>query len=734
MASLAQDPRAAALEARAEQAEGRGALGEAAGLWEQAGERYAREGDAGGELRALLRRGELERDLGRARDARESLLQALALATPLGPAYEAAARGALGGALAAAGEVDAGVAELRRAEALAATLEDAGLSAAIANELGRARAEGGDRDAAAEAFTRAARSPDASLAFRALANRAALASEEPLDARLAAWVEEAARRGEPLPPSHADAQAWARLARAAARLAGRSGEAGDAARANACFERALAQARELDDPVAATWALGFRAEALLAAGDAAAARASAEAALREARRARLADAELAWLALLGRLERGAGGRERAIAHLTEASELLVLRRASAKGRSPGAPAAGADVQLELVDLLLEAARERGDDALRQADLRLAQRTLERFKAAELRDYFRDGCVDAYREKIRDPATASPTAAVLYPIVLPDRLELLVSSRAGIRQFTVPVAREDFEAEVSTLGRTLRDRTSFGFVDAAQRLHAWLIAPALAHLTELGADTLVFVPGGSLRTVPMAALYDGETFLIERFAVATTPGLELTEPRSVDAERISVFLGGLSEGVQGFAPLGHVPEELGAVQERYGGTLLLDGKFTTPRVRSTLGAREFSVVHIATHGRFGARPEDTFLLTHDGRLSMDELAESVGAFRFREQPLELILLSACETAVGDERAALGLAGVAVKAGARSAIGSLWKVNDEATALLIDGFYRELAEPGVSRARALQRAQQAVAGDLRYRHPGFWSPFLLIGNWL
>jgi CHAT domain-containing protein len=114
--------------------------------------------------------------------------------------------------------------------------------------------------------------------------------------------------------------------------------------------------------------------------------------------------------------------------------------------------------------------------------------------------------------------------------------------------------------------------------------------------------------------------------------------------------------------------------------------------------------------------------------------MDRLGETVGSTRFRERPIELLTLSACETAQGDDRAALGLAGVAVQAGARSALGTLWSVNAAAAAELLTDFYRELRPDSVSKAVALQRAQKKLIADPSYGHPFYWSPFLLISNWL
>jgi CHAT domain-containing protein len=114
--------------------------------------------------------------------------------------------------------------------------------------------------------------------------------------------------------------------------------------------------------------------------------------------------------------------------------------------------------------------------------------------------------------------------------------------------------------------------------------------------------------------------------------------------------------------------------------------------------------------------------------------MDGLERVMKLSRFRDEPVELLTLSACRTAAGDERAALGLAGIAVKAGARSALATLWYINDQASSEMVAEFYRRLAEPDMSKARALQEAQRTLMRDPRYRHPGFWSPFLLIGNWL
>jgi CHAT domain-containing protein len=178
----------------------------------------------------------------------------------------------------------------------------------------------------------------------------------------------------------------------------------------------------------------------------------------------------------------------------------------------------------------------------------------------------------------------------------------------------------------------------------------------------------------------------------------------------------------------------VTSELGRVQALYPGEVLLDEQFRVPRIEADLGEQEYSVVHIATHGEFSEDAQRSFLLTWDGRFSVDRIGETIGQTRFRERPIELLTLSACKTAQGSERSALGLAGVAIQAGARSALGTLWSVNDVAAADLVGEFYAQLHAQPISKAVALQRAQQKLVRDPNHSHPYYWAPFLLIGNWL
>lgn len=389
---------------------------------------------------------------------------------------------------------------------------------------------------------------------------------------------------------------------------------------------------------------------------------------------------------------------------------------------------------ELSDLLLHRASSTPDLAARQHLLGQAQDTVELYKAAELQDYFRDECVATARSTSTAIARESKTTAIVYPIILADRMELLVSMPSGLKQFIVPVTGDQLTEEIRAFRLGLEDRSNDAYRPHAQKLYQWLIRPMEAELTAAHITTLVFVPDGPLRTIPMAPLYDGTNFLIERYAVATTPGLTLTDPRPLNRNQIRLFSMGLTEAVQGFPALPYVGDELKAVQAIYGGKQVLNEEFRAGKVERDLSEQPYNMIHIASHGKVESDVTKSFVLTFDDRITMDRLSHLVGLFEMRTVPLELLTLSACETAAGDDRAALGLAGMAIKAGAKSALATLWFIDDEATAELITEFYKNLQDPATSKAMALQQAQLTLLKNPERAHPGLWAPFLLINNWL
>jgi CHAT domain-containing protein len=262
----------------------------------------------------------------------------------------------------------------------------------------------------------------------------------------------------------------------------------------------------------------------------------------------------------------------------------------------------------------------------EPDLIKARETVELLKAAELRDYFRDDCVDAARSRVTRHETVFQGAVIVYPILLPEGTELPVSLPTGLKRLAVPMGANALMHEVRGFRQKLEERTTGEYLPHAQRQY----------------DRLV---------------------------------------RSLETEELR--------------------DEL------------------------------FTIMPIASHGRFERDIAKTFPLPFNDKLRMERFDQFVALCRFRDEPLELLALSACETATGDDRAALGLAGVAVKAGARSALVALWHIDDRASSTLIAEFY-QLREPSVSRGIALQRAQLKLPHDPRYQHPGYWSPFWLINN--
>jgi CHAT domain-containing protein len=200
-------------------------------------------------------------------------------------------------------------------------------------------------------------------------------------------------------------------------------------------------------------------------------------------------------------------------------------------------------------------------------------------------------------------------------------------------------------------------------------------------------------------------------------------------------QLEALTGGLSEARHNFPKLDYVESELKQIQSQVSSKMLLNPEFTSKAFQTQINSHSFPVVHLATHGQFSSNPDKTFILAYDQPIKVNELNKLLRS-RDEKQPdaIELLVLSACQTAAGDKRAALGLAGVAVRAGARSTLASLWNLNDASTALLMSHFYQELAKPGVSKAEALRRAQLALLKQEEYEIPYFWAPYVLIGNWL
>ncbi|MEO1445029.1 MAG: CHAT domain-containing protein [Cyanobacteria bacterium J06635_11] len=388
------------------------------------------------------------------------------------------------------------------------------------------------------------------------------------------------------------------------------------------------------------------------------------------------------------------------------------------------------VYRQLVSLLLQTNPQSPEY---QTNLMSAQDVIESLRLAELDNYFKEACIDIQPVDI---SQIDQKAAIVYSIVLDDRLSVILRlPNQPLQQFSTAVSASDVTSITNQLRQQLVTRSRRDYYSSAQQVYNWLIAPAREAIDRSNVDTIVFVLDGALQNVPMAALYDGEHFLIEDYSVALTPGLKLLNPQPWDTDSLSALVAGLTESRQGLSPLPNVAQEIEKIKKTISrNTILLNQEFTRKTLPEKLLKDPYPIVHIATHGQFGSSPEETYLVAWDTFIKVREISQILQANLGDREAIELLILSACETATGDQRAALGLSGVAVKAGARSTLGTLWAINDEATSQFVGYFYEQLTQPGATRASALRAAQIQLLTDPQYKHPIYWAPYILLGSWL
>ncbi|RMH32728.1 MAG: CHAT domain-containing protein [Nitrospirae bacterium] len=722
-----------------------GQFKEAATVWAEAAWRYEATQRVSEQAYALVYLARALYQLGQYDDANASLRQAWGLAKQQGDRrFLAILLEQAGNVSLAAGQVDQAVRSLQEGLSFAREEDDPTLVAALLNDLGNALASQGKNDEALGAYIEAAILAEAmgddTLATRSHINTAMASIREHRYEEGKERLDFAVKRMRYLPSTHEHASSWLNIGLAYVELLRSSSDRHSDVMAPAAqaFRSAAAMAKAIGDARAESYGWGFLGNLYERAHQHREALRLTARAILVAQRITMPEALYRWEWQQGRIYRALQRFPEAIhAYQRAVDTVQPMRReltvATSDGRLSFRESVG-PLFFEFAELLLQRTEAVPSERERQALLRQARQTIEGFKAAELQDYFRDDCVEAVRSRIATLDTVSDATAVLYPIIFPDRIEMLASLGARIVRVTISIDQVQLIARTNQFRRFLEKRTTRQYLPHAQSLYDLLIRPLDHYFRAHGIDTLVIVPDGVLRTIPFGALHDGKQFLVEMYAMAVTPGLTLTDPQPIDRQRIHLLTVGLTEGVQGFPPLPFVNQEVSALQRLYGGQLLLNRQFLVSNLERTLKNEQFTIVHVASHGQFEPEVTNSFILAFDDRLTMDKLDELIGLFQFRETPLDLLALSACETAVGDDRAALGLAGLAIKAGARSALATLWLVNDRAASALINEFYVQLRQPSLSKAMALQRAQQKLIAHPTYQHPGYWSPFLLINNWL
>ncbi len=559
-----------------------------------------------------------------------------------------------------------------------------------------------------------------------------------------------------LPPDRSSIEARLNFANSLLTLAKTSGsDQGQVL--TALLTTAVEQARQLNDPRLIANALGHlgRAQAQDQRFDLA--QATTEQALLVAQSVRATEQVYRWSAQLGRFQEQQGDRDAAIKSYTQAVNTLRSLRQDLLGINADSQLVEAEtlepVHRQLVSLMLPKDVSQPDNAT----LIKTRNVIESLQLEEINTYLRANCLPSSVEL--DNVVVNTQTAIIYPMILPDRIALIVSvvsptapgQKDGLngvnkiasetKLYTQPIDQITLTKTVNELQMSLRNRISFEYETPSQQLYDWLIKPIVPQLQAQKVETLVFVLDGVLRNIPMAALSNGEQFLVEQYSIATTLGLKLTTPKPLQAQALSGVGFGLTEpskvGDQKFSELPFVATELKDFQQEIApSTVVLNKDFTRDQFKTILQKSVSPIVHLATHGQFSSNLEKTFLVTSDGVITTGDLETALGAGNSnRSIPIELLVLSACETAIGDERAPLGIAGIALKSGARSTVSSLWKVNDNATAVLMQKFYQVVSKRQVSKAVALQQAQRAILEDPQFRrHPYYWAPFILVGNWL
>ena len=355
----------------------------------------------------------------------------------------------------------------------------------------------------------------------------------------------------------------------------------------------------------------------------------------------------------------------------------------------------------------------------------------------------------------------PNAVLLYPLILEDRLELiLITAKTPPIRRTIKIKREKLNQEITNFLAGLRDPSSQDIQKPAQQMYTWLIKPFETELAELKIDTIVYAPDGQLRYIPLAALHDGKQWLIEKYRVNNITAASLTKFNKPPIATPKIFAGAFGNvNKQGFSGLPATLTEVKKIADRFPNTTTFVETAFTKNVTEN-NSNSYTVLHLATHGQLSSgKPEDSFILFGDGtKATIADIQE------WALTNVDLVVLSACQSGLGSKLGngveILGLGYQIQAAGARMTIATLWKVSDVGTEKLMDAFYTAVKTGKVSNVEALRQAQVAMITDnyeglgetrgivsiearprstsstapTKISHPYYWAAFILIGNGL
>ena len=457
---------------------------------------------------------------------------------------------------------------------------------------------------------------------------------------------------------------------------------------------------------------------------------------------------------LGRIHKAQGDKKTAIKYYEEAVKTLKYVRQDLLNINSEIQFSFRDsvepVYRELVGLLLDSNKS---FKIESDYLQQAISTVDSLQLAEIENFFRCNLSQLVRVN-QEISKKNLPAVFIYPIILKDKLVVIYQLPGGkLEQHTEYISYKEVESTAKNLRNAIANRR--GITNYSQEIYKWIMKPLFdEYLTNKNeVETLVFVLDGYLRNIPVAALWDevggkgkeGEYLIQKKYSLALLPGSQFfdLEDKSDNQSILAVGIDTLNENkekqyyVEG-KPFTAIDiselDKIGAKKK------LINNKFTQSNLQKEIKTGKFSVVHIASHGNFSSNPEETYIVAYNSKNSQGKLLKANdldNLFQVSNQKdfgtIKLLVLSACDTAGGDNRAILGLAGLAVKAGARSTLSTLWRVEDNATTELMERFYKEWKAKEVTKAEALHRAQLALLENPKTQHPYKWAPYILIGNW-
>jgi len=462
-------------------------------------------------------------------------------------------------------------------------------------------------------------------------------------------------------------------------------------------------------------------------------------------------------------------RDQAIAHYEKAVQTLSAVRGSLRVVDSDVKFSFRDkvepLYRELVELLLDAADVADKNASVAVEMESqksscpqnpskAARTKEEFlckavrnidllQVAELENFL--GCkLGNTNELIVRQEQQDSHTAIIYPILLKDRLAIILDLPKGpLTFYEESISADTVERSLKTLRYAL-SVPGEEVIEEASKIYNWLLRPLEDDLKDNSIDTLAFILDGELRNIPIGVLYDEDTaeyFVEKPYGIAIVPSLTLFQAKE-ESRPLNVLMGGVKIkqiiDSKTFPPIEELHKELIGISANLDSPdfPLIDENFNKENIENSLESGDYSAIHWKTHGVFSSDPDSTFIVAYKEKIHARTLNKLIQVGSQRGQnPLELLVLSACETAQGDSRAILGLAGIAVQTGAQSTVSTLWEAQDEVTTHFMTSFYQELANKGTTKAQAFRKAQLSLLEGEHggYTAPYHWAPYVLVGNW-